>query len=128
MCAKLGVEGTPFDGQYESWMTGGAGAGTFAASATETILAWPPTLSPDVPTQSALQYTSTGTMVTLPPQTFTATAGVTPTASVGDGWADPSDVAPAVAAASGCAYPFAWGATSAPFPASGCPTEVPGAR
>lgn len=121
-CAKLGTTGEVFDGIFQPWMTGGSGAGTIAPSATQSIPTWPPSLS-NVPTQSASllpQYTSTGTIVTLPAPTFSATSGVTPTASVGNGWANPSDTSPAVTPIVGCQYPLAWNAIDAQIPASGC--------
>ncbi|KAI0717235.1 glycoside hydrolase [Cerioporus squamosus] len=121
-CARYGYSPAPYDGTFESWMTGGVGAGTIAPSATQSIPAWPPSLS-SVPTQSASllpQYTSTATMVTLSPPTFSATSGVTPTASVGSGWANPKDTTKAVGPIPGCQYPFAWDAVDAPLPASGC--------
>ncbi|KAI0743458.1 glycoside hydrolase [Daedaleopsis nitida] len=122
MCAKFGVSGQPFDGVYEPWMTGGAGAGTIAPTATQNIQAWPPSLSavPGDSTALVPQYTSTGTFVTLSPPTFTPVSGVTPTASVGNGWANPTDTLPAVTAIAGCAYPFAWDSVNAQIPASGC--------
>ncbi|KAI0356336.1 glycoside hydrolase [Trametes cingulata] len=122
MCASLGVVGQPFDGNYQAWQTGGPGAGTIAPAATASIPAWPPVLS-HVPTESASilpQYTSTGTVVTLPPQTLTPTASVTPTVSAGNGWFDAQDTAPAVTPISGCAYPNAWDAINAQIPLSGC--------
>ena len=121
-CAKFGVASNPFDGVYQPWMTGGAGAGTIAPSATENIPAWPPSLT-QVPSESAAlvpQYTSTGTFSALAAPTFTTTSGVTPTASVGNGWANPSDAAPAVTPIAGCQYPFAWDGVDAQVPASGC--------
>ncbi|KAI0331221.1 glycoside hydrolase [Cubamyces sp. BRFM 1775] len=122
MCESLGVTPDPFSGAFAAWQTGGAGAGTIAPAATASIAPWPPALA-HVPTQSEAalpQYTSTGTVVTLPPQTFTPTSSVTPTASVGNGWFDAQDTAPAVTPISGCAYPFAWDAINAQIPLSGC--------
>lgn len=117
-CQRLGVDGSPFDGNYESWQTGGVGAGTIAASATQN-LAWPPASLTDIPAASMNQipqYTPTGTIPTLPPPTFTASV----TASIGNGWADKADATPAVTAIAGCAYPDAWDAEDAQIPASGC--------
>ncbi|KAI0628059.1 glycoside hydrolase superfamily [Trametes polyzona] len=121
-CAKLGVAGQPWGGSFQAWQTGGAGAGTIAPAATADIPAWPPALT-NVPAASASlvpQYTSAASPVTLPPQTLTTTAGVTPTASVGNGWFNAQDTAPAVTPISGCAYPNAWDALSAQIPLSGC--------
>lgn len=122
ICESLGVAPQPFEGPFQPWQTGGAGAGTLAPSATANIPAWPPAIS-NTPTNAAgnlPQYTSTGTPVTLPPQTITPTASVTPTATAGNGWFDAQDTAPAVTAISGCAYPDAWDAFNVQFPLSGC--------
>ncbi|OSD01275.1 glycoside hydrolase family 5 protein [Trametes coccinea BRFM310] len=123
MCQRLGVQPQPFDGPFQAWQTGGAGAGTLAPQATASIQPWPPALS-HVPTDAAgalPQYTSTGTPVTLPPQTLSSTtAGATPTVSMGNGWFDAQDTAPAVTPIAGCAYPDAWDAVNAQIPLSGC--------
>ncbi|KAI0633647.1 glycoside hydrolase [Trametes polyzona] len=123
-CQKFGVAPQPFDGPFQPWQTGGAGAGTIAPEATASIAPWPPTLAvAHVPTPSASllpQYTSTGTPVTLPPQTLAPTASVTPTVSAGNGWFDAKDTAPAVGPISACAYPNAWDAIGAQIPLSGC--------
>ncbi|EIW63161.1 glycoside hydrolase [Trametes versicolor FP-101664 SS1] len=122
MCESLGVTPQPFNGPFQPWQTGGAGAGTIAPAATASIQQWPPTLQ-NVPTggASALpQYTSLATPVTLPPLTPTATASVTVTATAGNGWFDAQDTAPAVTPISGCAYPDAWDAIGAQVPLSGC--------
>ena len=117
-CQSLDANMAPFDGTFESWMTGGAGAGTIAPAATQG-LAWPPAEFTDVPQASMAglpQYTATGTVSTLPPPSFSASA----TASVGNGWFDAGDNAPAVTPIAGCAYPDAWDAEDAQIPVSGC--------
>ena len=117
-CASLGVDGEPFNGQYQPWQTGGAGAGNIEPAATQDLV-WPPASFTDVPAgEMALlpQYTPTGTVVTLPPPTFTASG----TASVGNGWFNTQDNAPAVTAIAGCAYPDAWNAEDAQIPLAGC--------
>ncbi|EJF57265.1 glycoside hydrolase [Dichomitus squalens LYAD-421 SS1] len=122
-CASLGVAPAPFDGTFQSWQTGGAGAGTIAPSATADLV-WPPASITSVPAGSVTalpQYTATGTLSTLPPPTFSASV----TASVGNGWFDGADNAPAVTAISGCTYPDAWDADNAQIPLSGC---LPAAR
>ncbi|KAM5545145.1 hypothetical protein V8D89_001256 [Ganoderma adspersum] len=116
-CANLGGNINAFDGTFQPWMTGGAGAGTITAATAN--LVWPPASITSVPAGSVTalpQYTSTGTASTLPPPTFTATV----TASAGNGWFDSKDTAPAVTAISGCAYPDAWNANDAQIPVSGC--------
>ncbi|KAI0644611.1 glycoside hydrolase, partial [Trametes meyenii] len=118
MCAALGGTDAPFAGPFQAWQTGGAGAGTIAPAATASIAPWPPSVS-RVPTQSLSlvpQYTSTGTLVTLPPPTLAPSA----TASAGSGWFDAQDTAPAVTTIPGCAYPDAWDALDAQVPLSGC--------
>ena len=120
-CATFGQPEPAFAGPFQPWQTGGAGAGDIAASATQDILAWPPSLL-NVPTGGATalpQYTSTATPVTLPPESF-PTTGMAVTASVGDGWAHTEDSGPAVTAIAGCAYPDAWDAVSSQVPVSGC--------
>lgn len=120
MCAKLGVAGTPFDGAFQPWQTGGAGAGTIAATASASFGTFPPTSLAGVPAGSVSllpTYTATRAPVTLPPPTFTASV----TASMGDGWADSADTAQMVTAVSGCAYPDAWSAADSAVPTAACP-------
>ncbi len=66
-----GAPNVPFDGTYQSWMTGGAGAGTIAAT-----YAWPPASinGADAAVTLLHSYTSTGPVSTLPPPTLTAKA------------------------------------------------------
>lgn len=115
ICQQLGANAAPFDGNYQPWVTGGAGAGTIAADATQG-LDWPPAQLTDVPVAGLPQYTPTGTVVTLPPPTF----GPVATASVGSGWFNAKDDAPAVTPIVGCAYPDAWNAEDAQVPVAGC--------
>ncbi|KAI0768688.1 glycoside hydrolase [Trametes elegans] len=120
--AKFGVAPQPWAGEFQPWQTGGQGAGALAPQATAYVAPWPPALA-HVPTESESvlpRYTSTGTISTLPPPTFAPTASVTPTASVGSGWFNSQDSAPAVTPISGCGYPFAWDALNAQIPLSGC--------
>lgn len=104
VCAALGDSGTPFDGTYLPWQTGGTGAGAVAATA-----AWPPASISGAGGAVALlpTYTPTGVVETLPPTSLTSTpAGVT----VGNGWYDASDTASAPTPIAGCTYPNAWAA------------------
>lgn len=120
MCAKLGVAGTPFDGVFQPWQTGGAGAGTIAATASASFGTFPPTSLAGVPAGSVSvlpTYTATRGPVTLPPPSFTASV----TASVGDGWANSADTAQMVTTVSGCAYPDAWSAANSAIPTAACP-------
>lgn len=116
-CASLDSQSSPFDGEYESWQTGGAGAGTIAATATASFGQWPPATISNAPGPASLlpSYTSTGTVVTLPPPTFTAS--MTKSVDVGDGWFNTGDTAAAPTAIAGCTYPDAWDALTVAVPA-----------
>lgn len=122
MCAKLGVQGQAFT-SFQPWQTGGAGAGTIAATASASFGTFPPTSLAGVPAgQVPLlpTYTATRGPVTLPPPSFTGSV----TASGGNGWFDAGDTAQMVTTVSGCAYPDAWSATDSPIPTAACPAPV----
>ncbi|KAJ7692426.1 glycoside hydrolase superfamily [Mycena rosella] len=125
-CAALGVPGLQFDGTFSAWQTGGAGAGTIAASATAEFGVWPPATISHVDTAALTlmpTYTATGSVATLTyitPSASGSAAGVTPTASIGNGWFDAGDTVPAVTAVAGCTYPDAWNALSLPVPTAVC--------
>lgn len=126
MCAKLGVRGSQFDGTFQPWQTGGAGAGTIDPSAVEEFSAWPPASLAGVPNgqvNAIPSYTATKAPVTLPPPTFSPS----PTASVGNGWFDNQDTAQINTAVSGCVYPDAWNAQDSPVPANACGAGAAGA-
>ncbi|KAK1221925.1 hypothetical protein PQX77_015253 [Marasmius sp. AFHP31] len=117
-CARLGITDNSFDGTYEPWMTGGAGAGSIPASATIGF-EWPPASMSGVPIGSMSfvpTYTPTGTVSTL--------SGPTSASSV-KGWFNPSDTALAPATISACSYPDAWNAEDAPVPATRCGAGAP---
>ena len=103
----------PFTGPLSPWATGGAGAGQIPATFTASY-AWPPTSISNAPAVTLLPtYTPTGPIPTLPPPTFTASASAT--ASVGNGWQNPSDTAGANVPISTCSYLDPWvGPTAAP--------------
>jgi len=111
--------GPVFDGTFDSWMTGGAGAGTIAAAQTAQY-PWPPVNLelPGDPIADLPVYTSTGSIATLPIPTFTDTKGnpIDPTA---DGWFNTNDNAPGPTPITGCTYPDPWNAQDVPIPA-GC--------
>ncbi|KAJ7824953.1 hypothetical protein B0H14DRAFT_2596854 [Mycena olivaceomarginata] len=65
-------------------------------------------------------YTPTGSVPTLTFVTPAPTAVVTPTVSLGNGWADASDMALAITALAGCAYPDAWAGLTLQAPAALC--------
>ncbi|KAF9008570.1 glycoside hydrolase [Hymenopellis radicata] len=102
-----------FDGNYVPYMTGGPGAGTITAAAAGTP--WPPAQisGVDVPAGELPQYTSTGTVHTLPGPTDTSGA-----TQVGR-WYDTQDTGLAPTPIPGCAYPDPWDANGAAIP-TGC--------
>ena len=114
-CAALG-ENKPFDGTYSAWQTGGSGAGTISPSFVSQFSQWPPaTISnADGPASLLPSYASTGSVVTLPPPTLTASA--THSINVGDGWFDTADSAGGVTVVQGCTYPNAWSAVGIAVP------------
>ncbi|KAG6382083.1 glycoside hydrolase family 5 protein [Boletus reticuloceps] len=120
-CAALGVSPQPFNGQYASWQTGGAGAGTIAATSLAMYGQYPPA-SINGLTSGANQallptYTSTSPIPTLPPPSFSPT----PTVSIGDGWYDSADTGLAPTQVQGCSYPDAWDAVGSAVPTTLCP-------
>ncbi|KAL5483050.1 hypothetical protein ACEPAI_8279 [Sanghuangporus weigelae] len=126
-CAQLGAAAGPaFDGSFESWQTGGPGAGAIPASELSPYTAWPPASMRGVTGDEAFlpTYTPTGTVSTLPPDTFTgAPTGV----SVGDGWADASDAVGGVTEVAGCSYPDPWDSAVQTMPTTTC-TGAAGVR
>ncbi|KAJ7235008.1 glycoside hydrolase superfamily [Mycena haematopus] len=119
-CAALNVSGPPFVGTFSAWQTGGAGAGTIAPSASAEFGVWPPATISNVagPASVLPTYTPTGgvsTLVYTTPGTAMATASVS--VSAGNGWFDAADIALAMTAVAGCAYPDAWDAVGVAVPA-----------
>ncbi|KAF8961880.1 glycoside hydrolase superfamily [Flammula alnicola] len=115
---KCGPSSGPvFDGTYDSWMTGGAGAGTIAAAQTAQY-PYPPANLQSTPVGPLPVYTSTGSIATLPAPTFTDTKGK-PISSGDDGWFNPNDSQPGPTPIPGCNYPDPWNALAVPVPA-GC--------
>ncbi|KAJ7448949.1 glycoside hydrolase family 5 protein [Mycena latifolia] len=125
-CAAIGVTGAQFDGTFSAWQTGGAGAGTIAAAATDEFGTWPPlTIShvDDAALTVMPTYTATGSVPTLTyitPTDGAATTTITPTATPGNGWFDAQDTALGVTAVAGCMYPNAWSALSSAAPTALC--------
>jgi len=118
-CAALGVS-SPWNGTFLSWQTGGADAGTIAATATAAIGVYPPAQISNVPADEMPflpTYLPTATVNTLPPPSLT---GTTKSISVGDGWFDSSDTTSAPTSIVGCTYPDAWDALTATVPLSLC--------
>ncbi|KAJ6515629.1 glycoside hydrolase family 5 protein [Mycena sanguinolenta] len=122
-CAALGVTPTPFNGTYAEWATGGV-TSTIPASSSASF-PWPPTTisNAGVPLTLLPTYTSTGSVITLPPQTFTA-APSSITASV-DGWFDAQDTAGGVVTVAGCTYPDEYNGIFTTTPTAPCtgPTQ-----
>jgi glucan 1,3-beta-glucosidase len=115
MCAAVGAAGPTFDGKFQPWQTGGAGAGTIAPEATAAFPWPPPAIShADAPVSLLPSYTPTGAIVTLPPPTFAPT----PTKSIdpGNGWFNSQDTAGAPTPIAGCSYPPEWDAVNADVP------------
>ncbi|KAJ7683958.1 glycoside hydrolase superfamily, partial [Mycena rosella] len=102
-CQALGLTPSPFNGTYAPWATGGATSSIPASSSAS--FPWPPTTISNavVPVTLMPTYTSTGSIITMPPATFTA-APSSVTASV-NGWLDAQDTAGGVVTVAGCTYP-----------------------
>jgi glucan 1,3-beta-glucosidase len=117
VCEALGVSGSVFDGKFKSWQTGGAGAGTIAASATAQF-PWPPASISNAGAPGSLLpvYTPTGTIVTLPPPTLTPSPSKS--VDVGNGWFNAKDTASAPTSIAGCSYPDAWDAIGVAVPSA----------
>jgi len=131
-CGSLDVTGPQFNGTYQSWMTGGASAGSIVATATAALGIWPPVSIANVPiAQVSLLplFTATGAIATLPPPSGTQwfAAKETGTGNAGDGWYDASDTVGGVTAIVGCTYPNAWDAVTAAVPLTMCPPGATGA-
>lgn len=128
---------------FQPWMTGGAGAGQIAAAQTQPY-PYPPVTLENPPVAATLlpSYTSTGSVSTLPPPTYTNTKGAT--ISAGDGWFDAQDTLSAPTPIAGCNYPNPWGSQNvatlppavacggaaaggvvAPVPTTAAPVPVP---
>lgn len=114
----LGACGAPagpvWSGQFDSSMTGGAGAGQL-----KTDYPWPPatiTNAPAAPSGLPV-YTPTGSISTLPVPTYTDLAGKAIVS--GNGWFDAADNVPAPTPIPGCAYPDPWNAQNVAVP-PGC--------
>ncbi|KAF9471389.1 glycoside hydrolase family 5 protein [Pholiota conissans] len=116
---KCGASTGPvFDGTFESWMTGGAGAGDIGAAQTAQY-PYPPSDLQGTPVDNLPLYTSTGAISTLPAPTYTDAAGKTVGVNVGNGWFNTNDNALAPTPIPGCKYPDTWDAQGAPIP-TGC--------
>ncbi|KAG6820386.1 hypothetical protein H0H93_001156 [Arthromyces matolae] len=116
-CHSLGISNSDFSGTFQSWQTGGAGAGDIPASISSNF-PWPPaTISNAGPESQLPTYTPTGTVVALPPPTLTASA--TAKIDAGSGWFNTKDTGGAPTPVVGCKYPDAWDAINVALP-TGC--------
>lgn len=115
VCESFGASESVFDGNFKSWQTGGAGAGTIAPSFTSQF-PWPPASISNAGAPGSLLpvYTPTGTVVTLPPPTLTPSPSKS--VDVGNGWFNTKDTASAPTAIAGCSYPDAWDAVGVAVP------------
>ena len=109
--------GPIFPQSFDSWMTGGAGAGTIAATVTAQY-PYPPASLQGTAVSRLPLYTSTGVISTLPAPTPTNLRGK----AIGsaDGWFNDNDkqFAP-TPIDGGCVYPNPWDALNATIPV-GC--------
>ncbi|TCD64393.1 hypothetical protein EIP91_004141 [Steccherinum ochraceum] len=112
-CASLGAPSDPFDGNFQPWQTGGAGAGSIAASASAQ-LPWPPASITKANAAGSLlpTYTATASIITLSPSAVATNAAT----KNGDGWFNAQDNSPMVTTVAGCTYPDAWSAADLPVP------------
>ncbi|KAI8998465.1 glycoside hydrolase [Trametes punicea] len=109
----------PFNPPLQAWMTGGAGAGQIPATAQAT-LAWPPASLTDVADIATLpQYTQTGSLISLPAPTLTASASGTTSVLSAGSWNNPSDSASMWVPIATCAYLDPWMGPNATPPACG---------
>jgi hypothetical protein len=109
--------GPAFPQSFDSWMTGGAGAGTIAAAQTASYPYPPASLSQGSAVAQLPLYTSTGAIITLPAPTPTDLRG----SAIGtaNGWHNTNDNQPAPTPIVGCTYPDPWDALTAAIP-TGC--------
>jgi glucan 1,3-beta-glucosidase len=126
ICQQQGVTNvwTP---PLQSWQTGGAGAGTINPTWYSSLGQFPPTTLPNIDAAAITNlptYTGTGSVITLPPPTYTPLNPQT-TIDAGDGWKDPQDTAPAYAPVAGCPYLDPWSGVGAPIPSAPCPGAAP---
>lgn len=108
---KCGGSTPTFDGAYQPYMTGGAGAGTIIAAAAGTP--YPPAQlnMANVAATELPQYTATASVVPLP--------GPSIKGFEVDGWYDTDDTTLAPTTIPGCDYPDAWDGVNAAVPV-GC--------
>ncbi|KAJ7180343.1 glycoside hydrolase family 5 protein [Mycena crocata] len=116
-CAALGLIPTPFDGTYSPWATGVTSS---IPASSSMAFPWPPAMISNaaVPVELMPTYTSTGTVITMPPATFTA-APSSVTAPV-NGWLNAQDTAGGVVTVAGCTYPDEYNGIFTVIPTAAC--------
>ncbi|RPD66329.1 glycoside hydrolase [Lentinus tigrinus ALCF2SS1-7] len=101
----------PFNPPLQAWQTGGSGAGDVPQTFLDSFT-WPPTsLTNLADVATAPQYTATGTIVTLPAPSITASG--TASVNLGNGWNNPSDTAQMFVPIATCGYLDPWMGPSA---------------
>ncbi|TFK32824.1 glycoside hydrolase superfamily [Crucibulum laeve] len=124
-CAALSAASVPFDGTFSGWQTG-APTSSIAASSSS-LFPWPPTTLSgiSVPMSLVPTYTTTGSVTTMPVQTYSgAPASVTKS---DDGWFDKQDTEGGVVTVSGCPYPSEYDGIFQVVPTAPCtgPGDAP---
>lgn len=124
---SVGVSPTPTTGYGSPYMTGGAGAGTIVA-AQRSSYPWPVTTMSQGPGSAVFsgsqlnelpQYTRTGSPITLPTPTFSATSGSAASLN-GNGWYKATDSESAFRPIATCTYPDIYSAANLAIPTSAC--------
>ncbi|KAJ7716623.1 hypothetical protein B0H16DRAFT_1701303 [Mycena metata] len=97
----VGVCERLFDGVFNAWQTGGAGAGIIAPTTVQSLEQWPPATLSNVDVSTTLLPTYTASLAFVTPAATT-----TPTACMGSGWFDAADTVSMVTPVAGCIYPI----------------------
>lgn len=114
----------PWTPPLSAWQTGGAGAGSIAAS-DSTAYSWPPTsissggLATELPS-----YTATGAVPTLTAESLSTSGTATPTASAGNGWNNAADTAGLMVDIATCSYLDPWCGPDVALPSPLCSGNV----
>ena len=117
-CSRIGIVDNSWNGRYQPWQVGTQTSSIPAADRAANT--WPPSsfTRAEVPVSLMPTFTPTGTVITMPPPTFTA-APASITAGV-DGWANDRDTAAGMVPVAGCPYPDFYEATFAAVPVTPC--------
>lgn len=119
---SLGASQDPFDGNYLPWQTGTPSS---IPPESTTQFPWPPPTITNVTVPMPLlpTYTATGSIITMPPATFTS-APSEKTASV-DGWFNDNDKEGGVVSVAGCDYPNEYDGVFLVTPTAPCIGSTP---